>query len=98
MTGLIALFLLTEILHKDERNLGIWIAMTITDLLLFVTYWGRLHNCDWHARSMKIIKRTNQMAGTMPSNTEGLDQNAQDELEMQQKLVKWTNASQYFQP
>ena len=88
LTGAIAVFLLTEILPKDERNLGIWLAMTITDFLLFIAYWGRLHMCDWHARSMKIIKRTNELAGTMPSDTQGLDQAAQDELEMQQKLVK----------
>jgi len=88
LTGAIAVFLLTEILPKDERNLGIWLAMTITDFLLFIVYWGRLHMCDWHARSMKIIKRTNELAGTMPSDTQGLDQAAQDELEMQQKLVK----------
>ena len=62
--------------------MGVWIAMVIVELLLFVVYWGRLHNTDWHARSMKIIKRTNQMAGTMPSDTQGLDQAAKDELEM----------------
>lgn len=63
------------------KNMGVWTSICLVDLLLMIAYWGRVHNVDWHARSMKIIKRTNQLAGSMPSD--GLDAQAREEVEMQ---------------
>ena len=73
LPGIMYLFTF-QVFEDKDRNMGIWISMTIVGLLLFLVYWARIHNTDWHARSMKIIKRTNKMAGTMESDTKGLDQ------------------------
>lgn len=47
----------------EQPVMGIWIAMSIVDGLLLLAYWGRIANSDWHAISIKVIKRTNKIAG-----------------------------------
>ena len=47
----------------EEPNMGVWIAMSIVDGLLMLAYWGRIANSDWHAVSIKVIKKTNKIAG-----------------------------------
>ena len=37
--------------------------MSIVDGLLLITYWGRLVTTDWHEIAIKVIKRTNKIAG-----------------------------------
>lgn len=47
----------------EEPIMGIWIAMSIVNGLLMLAYWGRIYNSDWQAISIKVIKRTNKIAG-----------------------------------
>lgn len=47
----------------EEPAMGIWIAMSIVDGLLMLAYWGRIANSDWHEISIKVIKKTNKIAG-----------------------------------
>lgn len=47
----------------EQPIMGIWIAMSIVDGLLLITYWGRLVTTDWHEIAIKVIKRTNKIAG-----------------------------------
>ena len=47
----------------EEPAMGIWIAMSIVNGLLMLAYWGRIQNSDWHEISIKVIKRTNKIAG-----------------------------------
>ena len=50
--------------------MGVWIAMSIVDSLLLLAYWGRIANSDWHEISIKVIKRTNKIAGQVHEEEE----------------------------
>ena len=54
----------------EEPNMGVWIAMSIVDGLLMLAYWGRIANSDWHAISIKVIKKTNRIAGQVQEEQE----------------------------
>lgn len=59
----------------EEEVMGVWIAMSIVDGLLMLAYWGRIANSDWHEISIKVIKRTNKIAGSIQDEEQQLIQN-----------------------
>jgi Na+-driven multidrug efflux pump len=64
----------------DEPIEGIWIAMSIVDGLLLLAYWGRIVSTDWHEISIKVIKRTNKIAGQLEDEEELLKKPGESEL------------------
>ena len=67
----------TEII--EEPNVGVWAAVSIVDGLLMLAYWGRVLNSDWHEISIKVIKRTNKIAGQVQDEEELLKQPGRSE-------------------
>jgi len=67
-------------LCEDDPSFGIWIAMSIVDSLLLVAYWGRLVTTDWHEISIKVIKRTNKIAGQLQDEEELLKKPGNSEV------------------
>lgn len=64
----------------EEPIMGIWIAMSIVDGLLLLAYWGRIISSDWHEISIKVIKRTNRIAGQVQEEEELLKKPGTSEL------------------
>ena len=64
----------------DEPIEGIWIAMSVVDGLLLLAYWGRIVSTDWHEISIKVIKRTNKIAGQLEDEEELLKKPGESEL------------------
>ena len=63
-----------------EPNMGVWVSVAIVDTLLMLAYWGRVLNSDWHEISIKVIKRTNKIAGQVQDEEELLKQPGRSEF------------------
>ena len=58
---------------KDNQVLGAWIASTISEFLLFVSYFIVVNNSDWNAISVGVVKRLQKISGRDDIEDESYD-------------------------